>query len=54
MIESVKIGETLTYFGTPVIVRHILGSKSAIVEFMEGERMGTKATLTFKRLERVG
>ena len=54
-IDSTQPGETLTYLGTPVKVLHILAdtSKSAIVEFLDGERRGTMATLTFKRLEGV-
>ena len=53
-IDSTKPGETLTYFGARVRVLAVLASsRAAIVEFIDGERMGTQATLTFKRLERV-
>ncbi len=54
-IDSTQPGETLTYLGTPAKVLHVLAdtSKSAIVEFLEGERRGSEATLTYKRLERV-
>ena len=55
-IDHTKPGKILTYFGAPVKVLVVLAdtSKSAIVEFMDGERRGSQATLTFKRLERVG
>lgn len=52
-ITSTQPGKILTYFGAPVKVLHVLGSKSAIVVFLDGERRGTMATLTFKRLEGV-
>ena len=55
-ITSTHIGEIVTYFKAPVKILHILAStsRSAIIVFMDGERRGSQATLTFKRLERVG
>ncbi len=53
-IDSTKPDEILTYFGARVRVLAVLSSsRAAIVVFLAGERRGSQATLTFKRLEKV-
>ena len=54
-IDTTKPGEILEYMGRPCKVIHVLSdtSKSCIVEFLDGERKGSEATSTYKRLEGV-